>query len=138
MIVSSVVELTEGRAVAEIGPGNTVREACRVMCEHDVGAVLVIDDGRLMGVLSERDVIRKVNCADRHSADTRVEEIMTPSPKTIDTEGQLTEALEIMSHGGFHHVPVMRGERAVGLLSADDIPDEYRMLLERFKAMRGS
>ncbi len=137
MIVSNVAKLIQGQPLASINPSQTVREACHVMCELDVGAVAVLDDGRLVGVLSERDVIRKVNCADRSSAETVVHEIMTPSPKTIAASGDLAQALEIMSDGGFHHVPVIDGDATIGVLSADDIPEEYRMMLERFKEMRG-
>lgn len=137
MIVNKVSKLIESHNLGMTGSSNTVREACQVMCERDVGAVMVVDDGRLVGVLSERDVIRKVVCKARHSADTAVGDIMTPSPRTIDADGDLAQALEIMSAGGFHHVPVMRGDEPIGLLSADDIPEEYRMLLERFKKMRG-
>jgi CBS domain-containing protein len=137
VIISNVAKLVNGRALAQATPQQTVRDACRVMCELDVGAVVVLEDGKLVGVLSERDVIRKVNCAGRHSADTLVSEIMTPSPKTIAADGDLAGALEIMSAGGFHHVPVLDGDETIGLLSADDIPEEYRMLLERFREMRG-
>jgi CBS domain-containing protein len=62
---------------------------------------------------------------------------MTPDPKTIHADGNLAQALEIMGQGGFHHVPVLRDGRTVGLLSSDDVPEEYRMLLERFKEIRG-
>ena len=63
---------------------------------------------------------------------------MTGDPATIGADGNLADASEIMSQGGFHHLPVTRECKAMGLLSSDDIPDEYRMLLERFKEIRGS
>ena len=87
------------------------------MCDLDVGAVMVVDDGRLVGVLSERDVIRKVVCRERSTGEVTVGDIMTPSPKTIDATGDLAQALEIMSVGGFHHVPVMQDDRPIGLSS---------------------
>ena len=136
VIISTVAKLIDGRTLAKTTPQQTVREACEVMCELDVGAVVVLDEERLVGVLSERDVIRKVVCKGRHSADTAVSDIMTASPQTIAANGQLAQALEIMGKGGFHHVPVVDGTTTIGMLSADDIPEEYRMLLERFKEMR--
>jgi CBS domain-containing protein len=62
---------------------------------------------------------------------------MTGTPRTIDATGDLAQALQIMSEGGFHHVPVIREGSVIGVLSSDDIPEEYRMMLERFKEMRG-
>ena len=136
MIVSSVAQIVSNQGLAEIEAKDTVRNACKVMCEFDVGAVVVLDDGALVGVLSERDVIRKCTCADLHTEETKVSEPMTRNPETIDSNGSLADALEIMNRGGFHHVPVLNGGKTIGMISADDIPEEYRMLLERFKEMR--
>ncbi len=138
MTVTNVGKLIGGQPLAEIQIDAKVREACEVMCRLDVGAVVVLDGQELVGVLSERDVIRKVVCPGLRTADTPVADTMTASPRTIDADGNLAQALEIMSDGGFHHVPVLDNGRTVGLLSADDIPEEYRMMLERFKGMRGS
>ena len=137
-MITNVGKLIEGQTLAEIETGSTTREACEVMCRLDVGAVVVMDGQQLVGVLSERDVIRKVVCRGLHTAETPVTDIMTVAPRTIDTDGNLAQALEIMSDGGFHHIPVLDNGRTIGLLSADDIPEEYRMMLERFKEMRGS
>ncbi len=138
MTVTNVGKLIEGHPLAEIQRDATAREACEVMCRHDVGAVVVLDGQELVGVLSERDVIRKVVCRGLRTAETPVADIMTDSPRTIGVDGNLAQALEIMSEGGFHHVPVLDNGRTIGLLSADDIPEEYRMMLERFKEMRGA
>ena len=136
-MISNVAALVEDRPLAEIRQEDSVRDACKTMCDLDVRAAVVLDNRRLVGVLSEQDVVRKCICADRHTAETKVSEIMTGDPATIGSDGNLAEALEIMSRGGFHHLPVMHDGKAIGLLSNDDIPDEYRMLLERFKEMRG-
>ena len=137
MIVSNVAKLIGDQPLAEVQPDVTVRDACEVMCRLDVGAVVVHENDKLIGILSERDVIRKCVCQNRHTSDTRVVDIMTPDPKTLDADGELARALEIMSHGGFHHLPVVRDGTTIGMLSLDDIPEEYRMLLERFKKIRG-
>lgn len=97
---------------------------------------MVPEQETLVGVLSERDVIRKVVCAGRHSAETPLADIMTPAPRTMEASGDLAQALDIMSEGGFHHVPILDNDTAVGLPSADDIPGEYRMMPERFREMR--
>jgi CBS domain-containing protein len=137
LIVTSVAQLIGDRPLAEIPPQASVREACEVMCRLDARAVVVVEDRRVVGVLSERDVVRKIVCAGRDVADTLAVDVMTPSPQTIEAGSELARALEVMSSGGFHHVPVVDAGEPVGLLSADDVPEEYRMLLERFREMRG-
>ena len=137
MIIPNARKLIQGRTLAEIKPVDTARNACKVMCELDVGAVVVLDGRRLVGVLSERDIIRKVVCRDLHNDQTRVSEIMTPDPRTMTADADLAFALKTMQAGGFHHVPVIDGDEVIGLISADDIPEEYRMMLERFREIRG-
>lgn len=137
MIYSNIASIINDRPLASIHPTASVREACRVMCQLDVRAVVVQDQSGLVGVLSERDVIQKCVCPERHTGETQVNDVMTTKPKTLDENDSLATALELMAEGRFHHVPIVRGGQAVGLLSADDIPEEYRMLLERFKEIRG-
>jgi CBS domain-containing protein len=137
VIVSKVSQLLDGRPLAKVQTIETVREACRVMNELDVTGVVVIDHDELVGVLSERDIVRRLVCLDLDPAQTTVETVMTPLPQAMEADGDLAQAIEIMRRGGFHHVPVLDNGNVVGLLSADDIPEEYRMLLERFKEMRG-
>ncbi len=138
MIISNVAKVIKDQPLSKTSPDDTVANACKVMCQHDVRAVVVLENDKLVGVLSERDVIRKCICSERHTAETRVSEIMTTSPKTVNADDSLAKALEIMGQGGFHHVPVLHDEKTVGLLSSDEIPEEYRMMLERFKEIRGS
>lgn len=137
MIVTKVSQLLDGRPLARVQTGSTAREACGVMCELDVTAVVVVEHGELVGVLSERDIVRRLVCLDLDPAATTVEAVMTPLPQAMEADGDLAQAIEIMRAGHFHHVPVLDNGDVVGLLSADDIPEEYRMLLERFREMRG-
>jgi len=137
VIVSKVAQLIKDRPLARAETDSSVSEACRILCELDTGALIVTDNDELVGVLSERDVIRRLICAGLAPADTKVTEIMTPLPQAMDAGGDVAQAIEIMRKGGFHHVPILDNGTPVGLLSADDIPEEYRMLLERFKEMRG-
>ena len=136
MVVSNVAKLIKDRPLAKTSPDNNVREACRVMCELDARAVVVLEQSTLVGVLSERDVIQLCVCAGRHTEETKVSEIMTRNPRTIAANGSLAQALDDMSKGGFHHIPVISEGETIGLLSADDIPEEYRMMLERYREIR--
>lgn len=137
MIHSTIASILQNRALAAVEPEGTVRTACQLMCEHDVRAVAVVANDRLVGVLSERDVIQKCVCPGKHTDEMAVAEVMTPDPKTLNAQDSLAAALEIMSEGRFHHVPILHDGKVIGVLSSDDVPEEYRMLLERFKEIRG-
>jgi CBS domain-containing protein len=137
MIISSVEKLIDGKPPGQVLSNTTIRDACKVMSERNVGALVVFEHQELVGILSERDVIRRCLCADRPVDETDVAAIMTRTPVTIDAGSSLTDALEVMQSGGFHHVPVMKGNQLIGLLELDDIPEEYHLLLEQFRELRG-
>ena len=137
MIITNAAKLIEGKTRPLIEPGASVNNACKAMTRTDARALLVLQGTKLVGVLSERDVIRKCISEDRDSTATNVADIMTAQVKTIEANDSIAKAIEIMQEGNFHHVPVMDGDNVLGLISSDDIPDEYRMLLERFREMKG-
>jgi len=138
MIISNAAKLIEGKTRPVIEPGASVNDACKAMLKFDARALLVLEGEKLVGVLSERDVIRKCIAKDLDATATGVMDIMTAEVKTIRAGDSIAMAIEIMQEGGFHRVPVVDGEKVIGLITSDDIPDEYRMLLERFREMRGT
>ncbi len=131
MIIQSVDQVIGTRPLPHIAPDATVRDACYELDRLNVGALAVIDGDALVGVVSERDVIRKCVCAGRPTGVTRVSAIMTRDPVVVGSNETLTEALLQMIDGGFRHLPVVRGGSVIGLLSIRDIPSEYRLMLER-------
>lgn len=133
MIIRSIEAILAGRAFHTISPDQTVRAACLKLDAADVGALAVLADGALAGVLSERDVIRKCLAMGRRTDDTTVMDIMTPDPVTIDAAAPLADAMGKMITGGFRHLPVTRRGAPVGMLSMRDIPTEYRLMFERFQ-----
>ncbi len=138
MIITSVRRFVEHRTLAHINPDASVREACHILDRLNVGALAVLGDEQLQGVLSERDVIRKCICQSRLTADTLVREIMTANPVTIDASEPPAHALKLMTEGRFRHLPVIDGAKVIGLLSIRDIPAEYHLMFERFgNAARG-
>lgn len=137
MVISSVEKLIDGATPGQVQSGASVREACKVMCELGERALIVFDGQELVGILSGQDVIRRCICADRNTDDTDVTAIMTRTPVTVAADSSVTDALEVMQSGGFHHIPVMKDGQVIGLLELDNIPEEYHMLLERFKEMQG-
>jgi CBS domain-containing protein len=85
-----------------------------------VGALLVIEDGRLAGIFTERDALFRVIAENRDPAKTRLKEVMTTNPRTISADRPFGHALHMMHEGGFRHVPVVEESRAVGMVSARD------------------
>jgi CBS domain-containing protein len=108
------------RDVLLVEPSDTIGEAAQKMTERGVGSVVVSDYGRMIGILTERDVMRAV--AGRvHSAEARVREWMTSDPVTVSEQTSVEEAGRIMLENGFRHLPVVEGERAVGIISIRDL-----------------
>jgi CBS domain-containing protein len=115
--VAAVREIMAGDVLG-VAPETTLLDAARRMHERRVGAVVVLDGERLVGILTERDVLRAV-ATDR--VDGPVSESMTRSPDTIDADEQAGHAAALMIHGGFRHLPVVDGETVVGMISIRDL-----------------
>lgn len=110
----------------------TVTAAARLMKEHRIGAILVIQEGRLAGIFTERDALFRVIAEGRNPAKTRVGEVMTANPRTIAPDRPFGHALHLMYEGGFRHVPVVDNGRPVGVVSARDAlgPDIQQFIAE--------
>jgi CBS domain-containing protein len=138
MIIKSIGDLLIGQSLVSVSPQQTVTETCHVMDAHNIGAVAVILDGTLVGILSERDVIRRCIVAGLDPAATRVNVVMTHKPIVIEHGESLAIAQSRMMDGGFRHLPVVDREGApVGMLSMRDIPTEYRLMVERYQGYNG-
>lgn len=106
--------------VLAVAPEDTIGEAAQRMVERGIGSAVVLDYGRLIGILTERDLLRAV--ADRvHSSEARVREWMTTDPVTATEDTPAEEAARTMLDNGFRHLPVISGERAVGIVSIRDV-----------------
>jgi CBS domain-containing protein len=98
----------------------TVTEAARLMKLHRIGAILIVDGGRLAGIFTERDALFRVVAEGRDPAATRVAEVMTRNPRTITADRPFGHALHLMYEGEFRHVPVVENGRPLGMVSARD------------------
>jgi len=98
----------------------TVAAAARLMKEHRIGAILVIREGKLTGIFTERDALFRVVAEGRDPAKTHVGEVMTANPRTIAPDRPFGHALHLMYEGGFRHVPVVDDGRPLGVVSARD------------------
>lgn len=111
----------KGPDVWSIGPGATVYEAIEAMASRGIGLLLVLDGGKPVGVISERDYARKIILAGRSSRDTAVSEIMTRRIVYGRPNQTVKEGLAVMTANHFRHLPVIDGERMLGMLSIGDL-----------------
>ncbi|HZY07562.1 MAG TPA: CBS domain-containing protein [Ilumatobacteraceae bacterium] len=102
-------------------PGRTtIASAAQVMKEHNVGALMVVERGRLTGIFTERDALFRVLAEGRDPATTHIADVMTTKPRTIDPDKAIGHALLMMYDGGFRHVPVVEDGKPLGMISARD------------------
>ncbi len=118
--VESILD-RKGHQVWFIGPDASVFEAIHGMADKNVGALLVMDSGDLVGIISERDYTRKVILKDRSSKDTRVHEIMTKDVIVIPPEMTVEDAMRVMTRSRVRHLPVMTDGRVIGVVSIGDL-----------------
>ncbi len=111
----------KGATIWSVTPDTSVRQAVELMNERDVGAVLVVSDEKLLGIVSERDCARKVILRERIAAETPVRQIMTSTVVYVKPE-QTTEAcMALMTEHRIRHLPVMEGGKIVGVISMRDV-----------------
>ena len=124
--MKTVKQLLEGkgREVHTIGPDARVIDALKLMADKDVGALIVTEGGRLAGVISERDYARKVILHGKSSQDIAVRDIMTGKVVTVQPRHTVEECMALMTSKRIRHLPVVEGERLVGVLSIGDLVKE--------------
>jgi CBS domain-containing protein len=111
----------KGNEVYTIAPEATVLDALKMMAQHNIGALLVISEGKLTGIVSERDCIRKVELMGRDAKTTGIRDIMTSDVITINCSQPLEECMALMIDKNIRHLPVYDGEELAGLLSMRDV-----------------
>jgi CBS domain-containing protein len=100
---------------------DTVLSAVRVMVEHNIGAVAVVRDGELVGMFSERDLMRRVVAEGGDAGALKVADVMTSEVTAITPDAPVEGAMVLMKHGGFRHLPITEGRKIVGMLSLRDL-----------------
>jgi CBS domain-containing protein len=104
-----------------LDPSASVIDAIRLMAEKQVGALLVMRDGKLVGIISERDYARKVVLQGRNVHDTEVSQIMSSPVVTVTPEHSVVECMQIVTDRRIRHLPVMDGDSVVGIVSIGDL-----------------
>ena len=111
----------KGNEVVCVDLRATVLEAVQVMNDHHVGAVLVLDEGKLVGIFSERDVLVRLVAAQRDPRHTWVRDVMTTRIYTTSPDDSLLDVMRLMTDRRCRHIPVMEADRLVGLVSIGDL-----------------
>jgi CBS domain-containing protein len=114
-----VVRTHMSRDLLSVAPTETITDVAQRMVDRNIGAVLVLEAGRLVGIMTERDLMRAV--ARGLPGEAVVAEYMTRDPETIEPEDATEHAAVLMIHGGFRHLPVVDGDDVVGMLSIRDL-----------------
>ncbi len=140
MFSAPIGSLIEPRKLVVAALDTKVSEAAALMKEGQVGAVLVVEDGRLVGIFTERDAVYRVMAPGRDPRSTLLREVMTPDPLTVAPEETFGYALLLMHEKGFRHAPVVVDGRPIGVVSArhalDPDLEEFAAEAERRKHIR--
>ena len=107
-----------------LNPQDSVFDALKRLADHNVGAMVVLDGARLVGVFSERDYTRKIALAGRSSKDTPVKDIMTPDVLTVSPQTSTNDCMVLMSQKKIRHLPVVDSGKVLGMISIRDIMDD--------------
>ena len=130
-ILDTAISELELRKPVFVEKGESVRDAVRAMQEHHIGCILVQDQGRLIGIFTERDVLNEVVYRDDQQ-DVAIESVMTSNPESLPSSASIAYAMNRMCVGGFRHIPVVDNDQlAIGVVSVRDI---VSLLVELFPA----
>ena len=111
----------KGHIVWSIGPDESVYDAVKLMAEKAIGALIVVDRAKTVGMLSERDYARKVILVGRSSKETKIREIMTTQVISADPHQSVQECMTIMTEKRIRHLPVMEDDQLIGMISIGDL-----------------
>ena len=119
--IQSLLKSKPSNTVLSVGPDQSVFEAIEKMAEQGVGALLILENEQLLGIITERDYARKVILRGRSSKDTRVRDIMTSPVVFVTPQQSVDECMTLMTIHRFRHLPVVEDERVVGVVSIGDL-----------------
>ncbi len=120
MLVKELLEM-KGHEVVSISPEATAHDAMKLMAEKEIGALVVLDEEKMVGILSENDYARKIILRGRNAQETLVREIMTTDVITTNPNQKVQKCLSIMTKKRLRHIPVVEEDRVVGVLAIGDI-----------------
>lgn len=135
--IAQVIQNKLDQEIYTIAPSATVLEAITLMANKGIGAIVVTENSRLVGIISERDYTRKVSLMQRTSEDTTVAEIMTGKVIAINRNNTVDECLGLMTEQHIRHLPVLENDRLIGFVSIGDLVkvamEDQKKLIEQLK-----
>ena len=129
--MTTLGDIVKDRRIYSIDAGRTVLEAARFMMEHNIGALPVLRNGELAGIVSERDIMNRVVAVGRTPGTTEVAEVMTANPRAVGADESVEECLFIMREFGFRHLPIVEGKELKGVVSLRDLLMRQAAEMER-------
>lgn len=121
MVTVRQILKNKGSQVWSVEPAAMVYSALQLMADKEIGALLVLAEGKLVGIFSERDYARKVILHGKTSAETQVSEVMSPDVVTVGAEQSIAECMTLMTEKRFRHLPVVEGGQILGVISIGDV-----------------
>ncbi|WP_234856098.1 CBS domain-containing protein [Acinetobacter junii] len=136
-IVAQVIKNKSVQSIFTISPNATVLEAIKIMADKGVGALVVAEDEKVVGIFSERDYTRKIALMERSSNNTLVSDIMTSKVISVSLNNTVEECLNLMTDRHLRHLPVLENEKLVGFISIGDLVkaamEDQRVLIEQLQ-----
>lgn len=121
MTVKAILE-AKGHDVVTLGPNEKLSEAVRLLAEHRIGALVVTNgDQKIVGIISERDIVRMIGTTGAAALDMTVRDVMTPKVNICNEHHTVNEVMEIMTRGRFRHLPVEKNGQLDGIISIGDV-----------------
>jgi CBS domain-containing protein len=134
--VRNILE-AKGRAVFSVEPTVMVLKAIELMCEKNIGGLLIVEKGKLAGIFTERDYARKLILKGKSSKDTPIGELMTPNPFTVTPDSSIDDCMKLMTDKFIRHLPVMENGELIGMISIGDVVrhviNEQRDIIEHLE-----
>lgn len=128
---------TKGNAIYAVPSNTIVYDAIELMCEKSIGALLIVDNGKLGGIFTERDYARRLALKGKSSKDTIIREVMTEQPITVTLDTTIEETMKIMSGKKIRHLPVVENGQLSGLISVGDVVkyiiEEQKFIIENLE-----
>lgn len=127
----------KGNKIFAVDPSVMVYEAIEVMCEKNIGGLLIVEDNRLVGIFTERDYARKIILKGKSSKETPIRDIMTTNLITVDSETSIEECMQVMVSCKIRHLPVVDNGDLVGIISIGDVVrsviDEQKVIIHQLE-----
>jgi CBS domain-containing protein len=119
-------------SIFSVEPGTIVYHAIEVMAQKNIGGLLICENGKLVGIFTERDYARKLILKGKSSKDTTIGDLMTKNPFTVTSDSSIEECMQLMSNRRIRHLPVVDGENLIGVISIGDV---VRFIIEEQKSI---